>query len=43
MVGRIQTKTGIPDELSLSDDHKRFYFLNSTFENIEIADIAAGR
>lgn len=41
VVGRIQTKTGIPDELSLSDDHKRFYFLNSTFENIEIADIAS--
>ncbi len=39
--GEIKTKTGIPDDLNLSEDHKRFYFMNSFFEDIEIADIAS--
>src|SRR5215472_10078720 len=35
----ILTKTGAPVSLSLSQDRKRFYFLNIAFEDIEIADL----
>ena len=40
VTGQIQAKTGTPNSLSLSDDHKRFYFANTMYEDIEVADIA---
>ena len=41
IVGEIQTKTGTPLEMSISQDKKRFYILNSSMEGIEVADIAS--
>ena len=41
VIGEIKTKTGVPDGLGLSEDKKRFYFMNTLFEDIEIADIAS--
>jgi len=41
--GSIKTKTGIPSSLNLSDDHKRFYLMNSNYEDVEVADIASGQ
>jgi hypothetical protein len=40
VIGEIKTKTGPPFNLNLSEDRKRFYFMNTTFEDIEVADIA---
>jgi hypothetical protein len=39
VTGEIVTKTGAPVDLELSQDRKRFYFLNIAFEDVEIADI----
>jgi hypothetical protein len=41
MVGEIKLQTGIPRSLILSADKKRFYVLDSTYEKIEIVDIAS--
>lgn len=41
MVGTIKLKTGIPRSLTPSPDRTRFYALNSTFDEIEIVDIAS--
>src|SRR5579871_2828225 len=40
VVGEIHTKTGTPAGLELSQDKKRFYALDMSFENVEIIDIA---
>jgi hypothetical protein len=40
VIGEIKTKTGIPEGMELSEDKKRFYFINTMYEDIEIADIA---
>jgi hypothetical protein len=40
MVGDIKLKTGIPRSLTLSQSRKKFYVLNSTYEQIEVVDIA---
>jgi hypothetical protein len=40
VIGEIKTKTGVPDGLEISDDKKRFYYMNTMFEDVEIADIA---
>lgn len=40
-VGRIALKTGIPRSAILSFDKKKFYVLNSTYEQVEIVDIAS--
>ena len=40
MVERIPLKTGIPRSMTLSQDRTRFYVLDSTFEQIEVVDIA---
>jgi hypothetical protein len=37
--GEIKTKTGIPYRMSISEDRKRFYIMNSTMEWMEVADI----
>jgi hypothetical protein len=42
-VGRIPLESGIPRSLLLSFDHRTFYVLDSTFERIEIVDIATRR
>src|SRR5215831_11790636 len=39
VTGEILTKKGAPVDLELSQDRKRFYFLNIAFEDIEIADL----
>jgi hypothetical protein len=41
VVGEIHTKTGTPSEIELSQDKKRFYVEDMSFENVEIADIAS--
>src|SRR5580658_3194907 len=41
VVGEIHTKTGTPAEIELSQDKKRFYVVDMSFENVEIADIAS--
>jgi hypothetical protein len=41
VVGEIACKTGTPIDLTLSQDRKRFYLENITFEDIEIVDIAS--
>lgn len=41
--GEIELQTGIPRSAILSFDRKKFYVLDSTYENIEIVDIAARR
>ena len=38
--GRIVLKTGIPRSAQPSQDRTRFYVLDSTFEQIEVVDIA---
>ena len=38
---RIALKTGIPRQLELSYNHRRFYVVNNTLEDIEIVDIAS--
>src|SRR5437870_7759104 len=39
VIGEIKTKTGVPTDLTLSEDHKRFYYMSTLFEDVEIADI----
>lgn len=39
ITGEIKTKTGIPYRMSISEDRKRFYIMNSTMEWMEIANI----
>ncbi|MBZ5728785.1 MAG: hypothetical protein LAP87_27870 [Acidobacteriia bacterium] len=41
VTGEILCKTGTPVNLSLSQDHKRFYLMNIAFEDLEIVDIAS--
>lgn len=41
LVNTIKLQTGIPRSLILSFDKKRFYVLDSTYEKVEIIDIAA--
>lgn len=41
VIGQIQMKTGTPSEIELSQDKKRFYCQDMSFENIEIVDIAS--
>ncbi|HVO98351.1 MAG TPA: WD40 repeat domain-containing protein [Bryobacteraceae bacterium] len=41
LVGEIRTKTGTPAQITLSQDKKRFYCVDMSFENIEIIDIAS--
>src|SRR5579871_3555900 len=41
VVGEIKTKTGSPAGMDLSEDKKRFYVGNMSFEDIEIVDIAS--
>ena len=43
VTGEITLKTGIPRSLSLSDDRKKFLVLDSTYQQIEIVDIASKR
>lgn len=40
-VGDIKLRTGIPRSAILSSDRKKFYVLDSTYEHIEIVDIAS--
>jgi hypothetical protein len=40
MSAEIKLQTGIPRSLILSSDRKRFYVLDSTYEKVEIVDIA---
>jgi hypothetical protein len=40
-VGEIKMKTGTPAEIEISQDKKRFYCLDMSFENVEIVDIAS--
>ena len=41
VIGEIHTKTGSPAQLEISEDKKRFYVSNMSFEDIEIVDIAS--
>ena len=41
VIGQIQMKTGTPAEIELSQDKKRFYCLDMSFENVEIVDTAS--
>jgi len=41
VVGQIECKTGAPVDLTLSEDRKRFYLEDVSFENVEIVDIAS--
>ena len=41
VVGQIECKTGTPIDLTLSEDRKRFYLENISFEDVEIVDIAS--
>ena len=41
VVDRIETTTGIPISLTLSQNHERIYLRNAEFEEIEIVDVAA--
>lgn len=41
VTGQIECKTGTPVDLILSADRKRFYVGDTTYENIEIIDIAS--
>jgi hypothetical protein len=41
VIGEIHTKTGTPASIELSQDKKRFYCGDMSFENIEIVDIAS--
>jgi hypothetical protein len=40
---KIPLRTGIPRSMVLSDDRRHFYVLDTSFENIEVVDIAARR
>jgi hypothetical protein len=40
MVDRIPLKTGIPRSMTISPDKTRFYVMDSTYEQIEVVDIA---
>src|SRR5579872_2243361 len=40
-VGEIKMKTGTPANIDISQDKKRFYCVDMSFENIEIVDIAS--
>lgn len=42
-LGRIPLETGIPRSLTLSEDRKRFYVLDVSYEQIEVVDIASRR
>src|SRR5271165_2256715 len=41
VAGEIHCKNGTPIDLQLSDDRKRFYLLNVSYEDVEIVDIAS--
>jgi WD40 repeat protein len=41
VVGDIRTRTGIPRNMSLSLDKKRFYLMSALMEDIEVVDIAS--
>jgi hypothetical protein len=41
VTGEIKTKTGIPYRMSISEDRKRFYIVNTMMESMEVADIAS--
>ncbi len=41
VVGEIRLKTGIPRSLALSEDRTKFLVLDSTFQRVEIVDIAS--
>jgi len=41
VIGEIHTRTGSPAGLELSEDKKRFYVTNMSFEDVEIVDIAS--
>jgi len=41
VVGEIKTRTGSPAGMDLSQDKKRFYLSNMSFEDVEIVDIAS--
>ena len=41
VIGEIKMKTGTPSAIQLSQDKKRFYCEDMSFENIEIVDIAS--
>jgi len=41
VIGEIRMKTGTPASIELSQDKKRFYCSDMSFENIEIVDIAS--
>ena len=41
VTGEITCKTGTPVDLTLSQDRKRFYLLNISFEDVEVVDIAS--
>ena len=40
-VGEIKMKTGTPADIEISQDKKRFYCMDMSFENVEIVDIAS--
>jgi hypothetical protein len=39
VVDEIHTKTGTPSDLQISEDRKRFYLVNVSFEDVEIVDV----
>lgn len=41
VIGEIKMKTGTPSAIQLSQDKKRFYCEDMSFENIEIVDIGS--
>jgi hypothetical protein len=43
VAGEIKLKTGIPRSLSLSEDRTKFLVLDSTYQQIELVDIASKR
>ncbi|HLK20141.1 MAG TPA: hypothetical protein VKT81_14385 [Bryobacteraceae bacterium] len=40
-IGEIKMRTGTPADIEISQDKKRFYCVDMSFENIEIVDIAS--
>ena len=40
-VGRIPMRTGIPRTMVLSQDRRKFYVVDITYENVEVVDIAS--
>jgi len=41
VVDEIHCKTGTPSDLQISEDRKRFYLVNVSFEDVEVVDIAS--